>query len=86
MPFDMPRVQEPQFPGLQMRITDFGAVGDGVTDNTQPFADAITEVAGKGGGTVLGGQSSEITLDVDKLDAAKCVFGQGASEEAVIWK
>jgi polygalacturonase len=53
LPFDMPRVQEPTFPPYQVRITDFGAVGDGVAKNTQAFASAISAVAKKGGGTVV---------------------------------
>lgn len=53
LPFDMPRVQEPQFPDYEINLTDFGAVGDGMTKNTQAFADAISAVAKKGGGTLV---------------------------------
>jgi polygalacturonase len=53
LPFDMPKVAEAQFPDFRVNILDFGAVGDGVTKNTQTFADAIAAVAKNGGGTVV---------------------------------
>ena len=51
--FDMPRVQEPQIPAHRVSITEFGAVGDGLTKNTQAFEKAIAAAAAKGGGTVV---------------------------------
>ncbi len=51
--FDMPRVIEPSFPDYSVSITDFGAVGDGMTVNTQAFAEAIADVSEKGGGQVF---------------------------------
>lgn len=51
--FDMPKVVEPVFPDFSVSITDFGAVADGITLNTQAFADAIEHVASKGGGQVI---------------------------------
>ena len=52
LPFAMPRVEEPTFPDREVVITDFGAVGDGTTLNTEAIARAIAEVAAQGGGTV----------------------------------
>ena len=52
LPFDMPRVQAPTFPDREVVITDFGAVGDGTTLNTEAIAQAIATVAEQGGGTV----------------------------------
>ena len=49
----MPIVSEPAFPAYMVSITDFGAVNDGQTLNTKAIADAINEVAGKGGGKVV---------------------------------
>lgn len=51
--FDMPRVKEPSFPDYSVSITDFGAVGDGLTKNTEAFEKAIAAVAAKGGGMVV---------------------------------
>ena len=51
--FDMPRVQEPSFPDNQCSITDFGAVGDGLTDNTEAFADAFAFLGKNNGGKVV---------------------------------
>ena len=51
--FDMPRVQEPTIPSYSVSIVDFGAVGDGLTKNTQAFEKAIAAAAAKGGGKVI---------------------------------
>lgn len=51
--FDMPRVEEPVFPDYAVSIVDFGAVGDGVFDNSDAFAQAIDNVSEKGGGRVV---------------------------------
>lgn len=51
--FDMPRVKEPTFNDYAVKITDFGAVADGLTENTQAFANAIENVSQKGGGKVI---------------------------------
>lgn len=51
--FDMPRVKETSFPNYSVNITDFGAVGNGLTKNTEAFARAIADVSAKGGGRVV---------------------------------
>lgn len=51
--FEMPRVQEPVFPEFQVSIKDFGAVGDGLTKNTEAFEKAISHTASSGGGKVV---------------------------------
>ncbi len=51
--FDMPQVIEPQIPNNTVAITEFGAVGDGLTLNTDGFRKAIEAVTSKGGGTVV---------------------------------
>ncbi len=51
--FDMPKVAEPEFPNYSVNIEDFGAVGDGLTKNTDAIAKAIDAVVAKGGGRVL---------------------------------
>lgn len=51
--FDMPRVAETEFPDYSVNITDFGAVGDGLTKNTDAISRAINDVSSKGGGKVI---------------------------------
>ncbi len=51
--FDMPQVAEPEFPNYTVNLKDFGAVGDGLTKNTDAIAKAIEEVASKGGGRII---------------------------------
>ncbi|KAA3437036.1 glycoside hydrolase family 28 protein [Rufibacter hautae] len=51
--FDMPKVKETKFPNYSVPITKYGAVGDGITKNTQAFEQAINDVAAKGGGHVI---------------------------------
>ena len=51
--FEMPRVVMPEFSDYEVSITDFGAVGNGITDNSKPIAKAIEDVASKGGGRVI---------------------------------
>ena len=53
IPFEMPQVQLPQIPSRSILLTDFGAVGDGVTLNTEAFAKAMEELSRQGGGTLV---------------------------------
>jgi polygalacturonase len=51
--FDMPAVNEPVIPDNTVNIIDFGAIGDGVTLNTDAFKKAIEKVSESGGGKVI---------------------------------
>jgi polygalacturonase len=53
LPFPMPEMKEPQFPNRTFSIVEYGAIADGHTMNTKPFADAIAACVKTGGGTVL---------------------------------
>ena len=53
LPFSMPEVTAPVIPDYQVKLTDFGAVGDGITLNTEAFARAIDALSQKGGGRLV---------------------------------
>ena len=53
LPFAMPEVSAPKFPDRQVNLKDFGAVGDGITLNTEAFAKAIDQLSSQGGGRLL---------------------------------
>lgn len=53
LPFDMPVLNVPEFPQKDFLITDFGAVGDGFTLNTEAFNKAMIECSKNGGGRIV---------------------------------
>ncbi len=53
LPFKMEKLVQPKFANNAVNIKDFGATPDGLTLNTQAFAQAIDAVAAKGGGKVV---------------------------------
>ncbi|MDI3320909.1 glycoside hydrolase family 28 protein [Pinibacter soli] len=50
---NLPTAQLPSFKSDTLRITNFGAVADGITLNTRSINEAITACSKKGGGVVL---------------------------------
>lgn len=53
LPFEMPLLKAPEFPAKNYLITDFGAVGDGFTLNTEAFNKAMIECEKNGGGRII---------------------------------
>ena len=51
--FDMPKVKEASFPDFDKSIKEYGAVGDGLTKNSEAFKAAIEAVNKAGGGKVV---------------------------------
>jgi polygalacturonase len=47
------RVKAPTFPDREFRVTSFGAIADGSTDNTSAFRKAIDSCSSSGGGRVV---------------------------------
>lgn len=82
------KIDPPEFPDRTFNITDFGAVGDGETMNTDAFRKAITAAHQSGGGTVLVPEGvfltgaihlkSNVNLHVSK--GAKILFSQNPKD------
>lgn len=53
LPFSMPLVKVPVFKNNKVSVEKFGGVGDGITLNTNAFANAMDALAAKGGGRLI---------------------------------
>lgn len=53
LPFEMPVLVPPSFPDREIKITDFGGIGDGIYLNTDAFTQAINYLSEKGGGRLV---------------------------------
>lgn len=53
LPFEMARISRPVIPAMEVSIADFGGAGDGVTLNTDAFAEAIGLLSEYGGGRLV---------------------------------
>ena len=50
LPGILDRIVPPEFPGHQVLVSDFGGIGDSITDNHIAFEKAINDLAASGGG------------------------------------
>lgn len=90
--FDMPRVQEPHFNSYSTNIVAHGAVGDGVTKNTDAIHKAIQEVVDHGGGRVIVPRGIWLTgpielksnINVHLQDGALIVFSKDFDDYPLI--
>lgn len=53
LPFEMAKIERPKFPERQLSVVECGALGDGVTLNTEFFTKAIDKLSEQGGGTLV---------------------------------
>src|SRR5947209_6392453 len=53
VPDILARIVPPTFPAREFSITNYGAIDDGLTDNTKAFQSAIVACAEAGGGKVV---------------------------------
>jgi len=53
LPFQMAVFRAPAIPDVRVTLTDFGAIGDGITLNTDAFACAIDQLYKQGGGHLV---------------------------------
>ena len=53
LPFILKQIELPKIPARNVKLTDFGGVGDGTAQNTAAFANAIEACAKAGGGRVV---------------------------------
>ncbi len=78
LPFTFPEIAAPQIPDRSFTITSFGAVGDGVHDNTQAISEAIRECTISGGGRVVVPQGMWLTGPIQFESHLNLVLEKGA--------
>jgi polygalacturonase len=61
VPAILSHIHPPKFPDCEFPVTKFGAAGDGVTDCTEAFRNAIDECSAAGGGAVVVSRGTFLT-------------------------
>ena len=82
LPFEIGSVFRPTIPEYEQKITDFGGVGDGITDNTEAFNKAMKAISKVGGGHLIvphgiwvtGPIVFEDNIDLHLIDGAVIYF------------
>ena len=78
LPVDVQQVNVFDVPAHEMKLTDFGAVGDGKTINTEAFARAISALTKQGGGTLIVPQGIYMTGPIALKDNIRLHLERGA--------
>ena len=68
LPFEMEKVTRPSIPQYEVSISDFGGKGDGITLNTEAFADAVAHLESRGGGHLVVPQGIWLTGPITLKD------------------
>lgn len=92
IPFTMPAVDIPTFKADTFNITKYGAVGDGLTMNTQAIAKAIEACSVAGGGVVLiprglwltGPIELKSNINLHAADGALVLFSRNFDDYAIV--
>ena len=76
--FQTPKVREPRIPNRSVEVTQFGAVADGHTLNTQAIAQAIDALASEGGGRLVFPRGVWLSGPVELKDNIELHLEEGA--------
>lgn len=78
IPFKMDGISRVIFDNYKQPITEFGGVGDGITDNTEAFAKAMKGISEKGGGHLIVPQGVWFTGPISFEDGIDLHLEKGA--------
>jgi polygalacturonase len=78
VPAILKRIVPPQFPSNEFEVTKFGAAGDGQTNCTKAFADAIAACAREGGGKVVVPEGRFLTGAIHLRSGVNLHLAEGA--------
>ena len=92
LPFEIGNVFRPVIPNYEQKITDFGGVGDGITDNTEAFNNAMKAISKVGGGHLIvphgiwvtGPIQLEDNIDLHLIDGAVIYFSGNFDDYPIV--
>jgi len=87
------QIKKPEFRKVDYLITDFGAVGDGKTKNTEAFKKAIEKCSAEGGGRVVvpngvfltGAIYLESNVNLHLSDGSTILFSQDSKDYPIVF-